>query len=126
MMALGAVVEASRLDQLFLRIEIENALAGVADNGLFAGANFVIGLRTQHDLAGHAFVIANFGDAAAAELRDALVVAQQVFADAGAELVALGSPFGQQLFVFGGALAGLLLFPSRSRPFPLSVRPERL
>jgi len=37
-------------------------------------------------------------------------VPKQVFADAGTELVALGSGFSEKLFVFGGALAGLLFF----------------
>ena len=48
-------------------IEVQNALAGIADHGLLAGADIVVGLRTQHDLAGHAFMIAHFGDAAAAK-----------------------------------------------------------
>ncbi len=39
-----------------------------------------------------------------------LVAAQGVGIDAGAQPVALGVPFGEQCFVFGGALAGLLFF----------------
>jgi len=39
------------------RIEVQNALAGIADHGLLAGADIVINLRAQHNLAGHAFVI---------------------------------------------------------------------
>ena len=35
---------------------------------------------------------------------------QQVFVDAGAHLIALGTPLGEQFFVFGGALAGVVLF----------------
>ena len=50
------------------RIKVKNALAGVTDDGLLAGANVVVGLRPQHDLAAHALVIKNFGDAAAAKL----------------------------------------------------------
>ena len=70
-------------------IEVENALAGIADYGLLAGADIVVDLRAQHDLASHAFVIAHLGDAAAAKLGNALVVAQQIFVDAGPHLIAL-------------------------------------
>ena len=59
-----------RLQRLhFIRgIEVQNPLAGIADYSLLPGANVVIYLRAQHDLARHTFVIANFGDAAAAKL----------------------------------------------------------
>src|SRR5215469_10199438 len=95
MMTLGAVDRFLLLDQLFFRVEIENALAGVADDRLSPRANFVVGLRTEDHLASHALMIADFSDAAAAELGDALVVAEQVFADSGAELVAFGLGFGE-------------------------------
>ena len=64
----------------------------------------------QHDAACHTLLIADLGDAAAAKLRHALVMAQQVFVDAAANLVALGAPFSQKLFVLGGKLAGFLFF----------------
>ena len=35
---------------------------------------------------------------------------EQIFVDAGANLIALGAPFGKKLFVFGGALAGFFFF----------------
>jgi hypothetical protein len=50
------------------RIEIQNALAGIADHGVLSGTDLVVSLRSQHDLARHAFMIAYLGDAAAAEL----------------------------------------------------------
>ena len=107
--ALGG--EVRTLDFFFVGgIEIQNALAGFALNHFLAGAHVVVGLRPQHHLAGHAFLIAHFGEAGAAELHDALVVAECVWADAGAQLVALGVPFRQQFLVFHGALAGLLFF----------------
>ena len=90
-------------------IEVQNALAGFADHDLPA-AHFVISLRTQHDLASHAFLITHFGQPGAAKFRNAFVLAQQVFVHSGAGLVALGVPFRQQFFVFGGALAGSGLF----------------
>ena len=89
MMAFGAVVEASDVLHLFGGIEIQDALARVANDGLLAGADFVIGLRAKHDLARHAFVIADFRKAAAAEFGNSLVVAQQVLVNPGAEPVAL-------------------------------------
>src|SRR5271154_4020968 len=67
MMAARALV--FRFESLHLvgGIEVQNTLAGITDHGLLAGADIVVNLRAQHDLAGHAFVLAHFGDAAAAE-----------------------------------------------------------
>ena len=63
MMAAGAVGARHLVHKLVRRIEIENALAGIANDDLLAGTNFVVSLGPQHDLARHAFVIANLGDA---------------------------------------------------------------
>lgn len=67
-MALGAVNPGLLVDKFFRRIEVQDALAGVANDGFVAGADIVIGLRPEHDLARHALLMADFGDAAAAEL----------------------------------------------------------
>ena len=91
-------------------VEIQNALAGVAHDGLRAGTNFVIGLRAEHDAAGHTLLIANLGQAATAKLGDTLVVTKQVVVNAGANLLALGTPCGKKFFVFGGTLAGYFFF----------------
>ena len=37
-------------------------------------------------------------------------MAEQVFVDAGADLIALGAPLGKELFVLGGELAGFFFF----------------
>src|ERR1700691_991998 len=70
-----------RLDRLhFLRgINEKRALARVANHRLLAGANFVVSLRAQHDLASHALVIAHFRDAAAPEFCYPLILPQQIF-----------------------------------------------
>src|SRR5579871_3354727 len=98
------------VSQLLRRIEVQDPLAGVTDDSLVSGTHLVIGLRAEHHPAGHAFLVANFGDPAASKLRDALEMAQQVFANAGAETIAFGSPLSEKLFILGGALAGLFLF----------------
>src|ERR1700675_1802645 len=97
-----------RLKSLHLvgRVEVQNTLAGVAHHGLLPGTDIVISLRTQHNLASHVFVIANFGNTAASKLCNALVVAQQVFVPPGSHLIALATPFGELLFVLGRTLAG--------------------
>ena len=80
------------VDKLFCGIEIQDALAGIANDDLLAGADLVVSLGTKHDLARHALVVANFGDAAEPRnLRDALVVAEQVGVDSGAHVIALGA-----------------------------------
>src|SRR5579863_223806 len=96
--------------QLVLGIEIEDALAGVADDGVLAGADVVISLRPQHDLAGHAFLVAHLGNSAAPELGNALVLAEKVFADAAEKLIPLGAPLRKKLFILGRPLTGLLFF----------------
>src|SRR5208283_2355171 len=110
MMAFGARGRGLYVGHFLGGIEIENALAGIANDGLLAGADFVVSLGPEHDAARHTLLIANFGEATAAKFGDALVMAEQVFVDAGANLIALGAPLGQQLFVLGGALAGFLFF----------------
>src|SRR6202043_1313083 len=110
MMAFGAGGRGFLIGKLLSGIEIEDALAGVADDGLLAGTDFVISLRAEHDPAGHTLLIANFRDATAAEFGYALVVAEQVFVDAGANLIALAAPPGEKLFVLGGDLAGFFFF----------------
>ncbi len=67
---LGVVAAGTRVFlvcKLVRWIEIKHALAGIADHGLLPGAHLVVGLRPQHNLACHAFVIAHFGNAGAAE-----------------------------------------------------------
>src|ERR1700692_106232 len=91
-------------------IEVKNALAGIADHSLLAGADIVIDLRPQHYLARYAFMIAHFGDAGAAKFRSALVVAQKIFIHARPLLIAFAAPLGQLFFVFGGANAGVSFF----------------
>src|SRR5580700_10447429 len=93
-------------------IEVEDALAGIADHRLLAGAHFVVGLWPKHDLASHALVIADLGDAAAAKFRHPFVVMQEILIHAGPHLIALGAPLLELAFVHGSALAGfnLLLF----------------
>ena len=91
-------------------IEIKNALAGIADDGLLPGAHVIVSLRPQHDLAGHAFVIANLGDATAAKFRHALVVAQKIFVDSGAHLIALAAPLSQAAFRLRQYAGGLSFF----------------
>ena len=91
-------------------IEVQDALAGIADHGLLSGAHIVVGLRPQHDLACHAFVIAHLGDAAAAKFGNSLVVTEEILIHAGPHLIALGAPLGELLFVLRGPLAGFNLF----------------
>src|SRR5579862_4253215 len=94
-MTLGAMQRWLFVYQFVLRIEVKNALAGVADDRLISRADFVVSLWAEHDLASHALMIADFSDTASSELRDALVVAEQVFADAGAKLIPLTSSLGE-------------------------------
>src|SRR4029077_15975029 len=50
------------------RIEVQNSLAGLANHHL-STAHFVEGLRPQHDLAAHAFLVPHFSQARPAKLR---------------------------------------------------------
>src|ERR1051325_3331746 len=108
MMPLGAMDASLLLNQFFFGIEEKNALAGIAINRFLPGAYFVVSLWTQDYLAAHAFMIADLGNAAAAELGNSFIVAQQVLADARTQLIAFSPPFRQKLFVLGGTLAGLV------------------
>src|SRR5438270_2758934 len=110
MMAFGAGGRGLKICHFFRRIVVENALAGITDDGLSTGADFVVSLWAKHNAASHTFLIADFRDAAAAKFRDALEVSQQVIVNTGASLVAFGAPFREKLFVFGSALAGLFFF----------------
>ena len=92
------------------RIEIKNALAGIAHDDLLPGAYFVVGLRPQHDLARDAFVITDFGEPATAEFRNPLVVPEPVGRYATAQAVALGIPLGQLLFVLCRYAACIFFF----------------
>jgi hypothetical protein len=68
--------EVSAFDGRFvLWIEVQDALAGLALDDRLARPDFVVSLRTQHDLASHAFLVTNFGKTGAAELHHAFVVA---------------------------------------------------
>src|ERR1700751_1106288 len=96
------------LDDLVLGTQVKDALTGVTKNDVFTGEDVVVGLRPQNDLAAHAFLIVDLGDATATKFRNAFVLAEQIFADAAAELIAFTSGRGQQLLVFGRALPGLL------------------
>src|SRR6266704_2334973 len=58
------------------RIEIQDSLAGIADDKLLAVPYLVVGLGTQHYLASHTFVVANLRQPAAPELHHPFVVAQ--------------------------------------------------
>src|SRR5579862_2624205 len=75
MMPLGPVNAGLLIDEFFLGVEIKNALARVAHDGLRAGTNLVVRLRTQHDAACHTLLIAHLRNPAAPELRHPLVVA---------------------------------------------------
>src|ERR1700722_9227874 len=100
-----------RVWRLVLRwIMVKNALAGFARNYLRRRADFVVGLRTQHDLARQALVVAGFGNARPAMPGDAIVLTEQIGIHAGSRRVAFGIPLSYLLFVFGGALPGLDLF----------------
>ena len=75
-------------------IVIKNPLAGFAEDHMSCGAHFILGLRAQHDLTGEAFVIAGFGKAAAAMLRYAIILAEQVGIHASSGRVPLAIPLG--------------------------------
>src|SRR5205807_9335430 len=64
-------------------IEVKNALAGIADDYLLATAYFVIRLRTKHDLASRAFVIANFCKTCLEQFDIAIIVPEEIDAYAG-------------------------------------------
>src|SRR5580658_2692739 len=107
----GALVFRLKRQHLVRGIKVENALAGIANHGLLAGADVVIGLRPQHNLTGHAFVVEHLGDTAAAKLGNTLIVPQEILIDAGPHLIPFGAPLGKLLLVLGSALAGFnLLF----------------
>src|SRR4029077_332687 len=58
------------------RIEIKDALTGIAYHSVLPPADPTRKLRAQHDLAGHALVIKRFRNAGSAEFGDSFVVAQ--------------------------------------------------
>ena len=93
-----------------LGIVIVNSLARFADHYLLAVAHFVVGLRTQHHLAAHAFVVAGFRQPGAAELRHPLIMAKNIFGNPMAQAVALGVPLGQLLLIFGGNFSRFFFF----------------
>ena len=66
-------------------------------------------LGAQPDLAAHAFLVDDFGQTGSAELHDALVVAEEIFGDAGAQAVAPGIPLGELRLIFGGDATGIFL-----------------
>ena len=110
MMAFGAGGRGLLIGEFIGGIEVKDALAGVTNNGLLAGTDLVVGLRPEHDAAGHTLLIPNFRDAAATKLGHALVMPKQILVDAGANLIAFGSPLGQEFFVLGRKLAGFFFF----------------
>src|SRR5271156_630165 len=57
-------------------VVVKNPLAGLADNHMSCRAHLIVGLRTQHDLASHAFVVSSFGKAGPAMLGDSVVLAE--------------------------------------------------
>ena len=58
------------------RIEIEDALTGIAYDSVLPSADLIVGLWAQHDLACRALVIKRFRNAGSAEFGDSFVVAQ--------------------------------------------------
>src|SRR5690349_22341407 len=63
-----------RGSRLFVRrVVIQDSLAGIALHYL-AGAYFIEGLRAQHDLAAHTFLVASLGDPAAPVSGNAVIM----------------------------------------------------
>ena len=91
-------------------IVVKNSLTGLAADQ-FIRPHFVVGLRPQHHLAGHAFLVPYLGDSGAAILSHAIVLAQHIGIHSAARALPFGVPFQHLLLIFCGALAGLnLLF----------------
>jgi len=62
--------------QFMGRVEIKDALTGIAYHSVLPGAHLIVGLRAQHDLACRALVIKRFRNTGSAEFGDSFVVAQ--------------------------------------------------
>src|SRR5579863_1826641 len=110
-MSPAALVDDRRIGwAVVARIVVENALAGIAGHHLGCSPDLIVGLRTQHHLASHTFLVAGFRNAGAPILGDAVVLPEQVRIHPSAGGIAFGVPLGQLLLVLGGALAGFGLF----------------
>jgi len=113
----GAPVSSGNRHHFLLRLHfvrgivIVNSLARFADHYLLAVAHFVIGLRTQHHLAAHAFVGRGLPPARCrGNFATRFMMAKNIFGNPMAQAVALGVPLGELLLIFGGNFSRFFLF----------------
>src|SRR5271165_1017589 len=93
------------------RNEIQDPLAGIAINHLFALYHVLIDLRAQDDAADRAHLVFVHGrQYRVPQFHYAVIVAKSVVADVSAKLPSLGIGFGQRFLVLGGLLARVFFF----------------